>query len=303
MTGNIHCGALALFSACACFASLAERMRAEDQPNAVPAGVHVEGAILKTIESTTLSARVSGVIERLEISEGRTVTAGQVVGKLDDEAIRLELAQLRTQLDVAKRKLANDIDERLAMKSQQVAENEYQRALSANELVSNTYPINEIDRLRLVAERMKLEVERAAYVRELAALDVTLAEHEFRQADELQRRHIIVAPAPGVIVSVDKRAGEWIEPGAEILRIVRIDRLRVEGFIPASRAAPDIVGRTAKVQTIGADEALRQVTGKVVFVSPDVNPVNAQVRVFIEIDNGQARLRPGARVAATIDES
>lgn len=303
MSGNDHCGAIALFVACVCLTGLAARMRAEDRPSLASKGVHVEGAILKTIESTTLSARVSGVIERLEISEGHTVTAGQVLGKLDDEAIRLKLAQLRTQLDVAKRKLANDIDERLAMKSQQVAENEYQRALSANELVSNTYPINEIDRLRLVAERSRLEVERAAYGRELAALDVTLAEHEFRQADELQRRHIIVAPAPGVIVSVEKRAGEWIEPGAEILRIVRIDRLRVEGFIPAALAASDLVGRTAKIQTIDADEALHHVTGKVVFVSPDVNPVNAQVRVFIEIDNSQARLRPGSRVAATIDAS
>jgi multidrug efflux pump subunit AcrA (membrane-fusion protein) len=32
---------------------------------------------------------------------------------------------------------------------------------------------------------------------------------------------------------------------------------------------------------------------KVVFVSPEINPLNSQVRVFLEVDNRAGKLRPG----------
>ena len=35
--------------------------------------------------------------------------------------------------------------------------------------------------------------------------------------------------------------------------------------------------------------------GKLVFVSPEIDPVNAQVRVWAEIENEGLRLRPGMR--------
>jgi macrolide-specific efflux system membrane fusion protein len=40
--------------------------------------------------------------------------------------------------------------------------------------------------------------------------------------------------------------------------------------------------------------------GQVVFVSPEIDPVNGQVRVLIEIDNPELTLRPGTRATAVI---
>jgi macrolide-specific efflux system membrane fusion protein len=39
--------------------------------------------------------------------------------------------------------------------------------------------------------------------------------------------------------------------------------------------------------------------GKIVFVSPEVDPITGQVRIWAEIDNRDGRLRPGqpARMA------
>jgi multidrug efflux pump subunit AcrA (membrane-fusion protein) len=33
--------------------------------------------------------------------------------------------------------------------------------------------------------------------------------------------------------------------------------------------------------------------GKIVFVSPEVDPITGQVRIWAEIDNRDGRLRPG----------
>lgn len=277
-----------------------------EQPKLAAAGaIELKGAILKTIDATSLAAQVAGPLRELLVKEGDIVKANQALGKINDDALRLELEQLKTQIAVARKKHANDIDERLAEKSLQVAHTEYERALNANARVPGTYPVNEIDRLRLLADRTQLEVERAKYEQELAAFEVTLAQGNYRQTYERYSRHQLAAPAAGVVVSVEKRAGEWVEPGTDLLRIVRIDQLRVEGFISADEASPQLVGRSARI-AMADKQASKSADsqdwlGRVVFVSPDVNPVNSQVRVFIEVDNPDGVLRPGLRVNARIE--
>ena len=51
------------------------------------------------------------------------------------------------------------------------------------------------------------------------------------------------------------------------------------------------------------EKAAAVFAGKLVFVSPEVDPVNNQVRVLAEIDNPESLLRPGLRATLTIDES
>ena len=261
--------------------------------------IAVTNAVLKTIESTTVASQVSGIISSFTAKEGMAVKEGQLLGKVHDEALRLELARLKTATEIAKKKHASDIDKRLAIKSQAVAENEYQRATQANARVRDTYPLNEIDRLKLIADRAKLEVERAIYMTEMAALEIAQTEHEYRKSYEVYTRHQITSPVAGVITSVEKKVGEWVEPGADLLRIVRLDQMRIEGFITAEQSVANLVGRDAQV-TVVIGERSHETTGKVVFVSPDVNSINSLVRVFLEIENTQNRLRPGLQVKANI---
>ena len=44
------------------------------------------------------------------------------------------------------------------------------------------------------------------------------------------------------IVQVYVRKGEWVEPGQKALRIVNVDRLKAEGFIPAAAATAELLG-------------------------------------------------------------
>jgi multidrug efflux pump subunit AcrA (membrane-fusion protein) len=40
--------------------------------------------------------------------------------------------------------------------------------------------------------------------------------------------------------------------------------------------------------------------GKIVFVSPEINPVNGQVRIWAEVDNKDGILKPGLRTRMTL---
>jgi macrolide-specific efflux system membrane fusion protein len=101
-------------------------------------------------------------------------------------------------------------------------------------------------------------------------------------------------------VRVDRHRGEWVEPGDPVLRILRIDRLRAEGFVKVHHTEHDLENClvTLKVNLPGEPGAV--FPGKVVFLSPEVDPVNAQVRIWAEIENRGTRLRPGMRATMSI---
>jgi multidrug efflux pump subunit AcrA (membrane-fusion protein) len=254
----------------------------------------IDGAILKTIETTSVSAQATGMISLLDIKEGAKVQTGQVLGKIRDAGISLQSERAKVAIEVAKKKQGNDIDKRLALKNRAVAENEYKRAVDANSQVRDVYPANELDRLRLLFDRATLESERTTYIQEMAGLDVSIAEIEYRQSLELLERYCITAPCEGVVVAVEKRAGEWVEPGSILLKIVQMDKLRIEGFINSDDASADLLECKATVQVQSGGKLVEK-QATVSFISPDANPLNAQVRVFLEVDNRDGRLRPGQR--------
>lgn len=56
-------------------------------------------ATIEAEEETGVVAKVGGVVEEILVEEGETVSAGQVLAKLDDEKISVELAQARASLN------------------------------------------------------------------------------------------------------------------------------------------------------------------------------------------------------------
>src|SRR6185295_14290445 len=82
-----------------------------------------------------------------------------------------------------------------------------------------------------------------------------------------------------------KNPGEWVQPGDTIMRIARMDRLRVEGHVPAGIVAPrDLRDRPATV-SVRLDATSRlDVPGKIKFASPEIQP-NNKYRIIVEIDN------------------
>ena len=116
--------------------------------------------------------------------------------------------------------------------------------------------------------------------------------HLAEQSLALERR-TIMAPFPGMVVKWNKQHGEWVEPGTPIMRLIRLDRLRAEAFIASENLPKDFVGRAATLVVESAGDGARKYKGQLVFVSPEADPVNGQVRVWAEIDNSDFSLRPG----------
>ncbi len=254
----------------------------------------IDGAVLKTVEVTSVAAQVAGVLKMVHVREGDRVHVGASLGTIDSKSSDLQLERSKVALDVAQKNLENTIDIELAQKNFAVAENEYDRAIESNKVVSDVYPMVEVERLKLVRDRAELEVSRARFAKEIARLEVLKSQIEHKQLVDLIGKHTISSPVSGMVVAVEKRTGEWVEPGAVTVRIVEIDRLRIEGFLKAEQADLELLDRDANVELVVAGKTMRT-TAKLVFISPEVNPINSQVRVFLDIDNSDGKLRPGLR--------
>jgi multidrug resistance efflux pump len=261
--------------------------------------IPVENATLKIIETTTVAAQIAGVIGKLDLNEGMNIRAGDLLGGVRDEAVRLQVDRAEVGCRLAQQKCQDDADLRLAQKRSAVAANELERAVSANQRRPETYPVKEVERLQLVAESTVIEIERAETAQKLLAEERALAQVELAQAQELLGRHQIVAPSDGIVTRVEKRAGEWVEPGTALFQLVRVDRLRIEGFVAGDQAAAGLLGLPAEATAITA-AGPRKMEAKVTFVSPEATLANGKVRVFIEIDNREGLLRPGTPIETRI---
>ena len=81
-----------------------------------------------------------------------------------------------------------------------------------------------------------------------------------------------------------------------MLRLVAVDRLRAEGFAPANIIASVPVGSRVKFALSRDGEAPPfdgAIEGTLKFISPEIDPVTGQVRIWAEIDNSAGKLRPG----------
>jgi multidrug resistance efflux pump len=260
--------------------------------------ISVENALLKPFESTKISSEVEGRIAQLTVREGDWVSKDQLIGNMDDRAVRLQLARSNIATSMAQLKVASPVEIKLAKGKAEVAKNELDRAVVANSRVSDTYPLKEVDRLRLVYDSAILEVDRAVEDKELQKLELKKFENEQAVIEDQLAKHQIKSPVNGMVVSMSKHSGEWVQPGTEILQIVRLDRLKIEGFVKAGQL--DKLSSRKASATVQHENKEIRVSGKVFFVFPEINPLTKEMRIQLEVDNPGGQLVPGSPVRAAI---
>jgi multidrug resistance efflux pump len=260
--------------------------------------IELKNPLVKAPNSITIAAGVQGIIERLHASEGDICGPGIMIAKIRCDDAEMQVKRAELSLQVATLKSERKVDLLFARKSAEVANQELARTLRANEIASDTYPPNEVDRYRLLAERAALEIERAEIDAQLNKLSRESMVVDLAQAKRTVERHTIVTPEEAVVIDVFKNVGEWVEPSDRLIEIISTKKLRIEGFLESGQAASVRRGSLTKVMV--ADSKLPTAEAAVSFVSPIENPVNRQVKVFVDLDNSRQVFRPGMAVQVKI---
>jgi multidrug resistance efflux pump len=155
----------------------------------------------------------------------------------------------------------------------------------------------------LAWEKATLAIEQARVEQALVAREKEVKAAELEQAKLAVERRKVVCPWGGQIVAVKKRAGAWVTRGEPLLRLVRMDRLRVAGHVNAAHYGPqEVSGRSASIRVTLERGRTERFTGKITFVHPEQS--GNEYLVWAEVDNrmqsDQWVLRPGLHVDMAI---
>lgn len=262
--------------------------------------IEVKSVLLKLIERVETPARESGMITELKVTEGQLVKEDELMALIDDEEPKLLKLKTELELRIAEKKAQDDSAIKSATEEADVAEGDFQRAKKAREKLASSVPATEFEHLKLKSIQARLQMQKAQHdfdvaklTRDARAADIGIVEHN------LAKRRI-VSPFAGQVVEIFRRKGDWVDPGDKVVRIVRLDRLRAEGFLDLQYVRPELVGRPVTVKVEGLGGTTRTLTGKLLFMSPEADPVNRQTRVWAEVDNKNQLLPAGVRATMTI---
>ena len=266
----------------------------------------LQRCLVSLIEEAKVPAREAGVLVELGVREGDVVEKGALIGKIDDSQPQMERRKARAEHEQAVAKAESDVDVRYSIAAELVAEAEHKKALESHAKVPGSVTEVERDRLKLSEQKGELQIEQARLERRLNAIAAQSKEVEVLAAESAIDRRLIKSPLDGMVVQVFPHQGEWMQPGDPLARVVRTDRLRVEGYVDSTRHDPvEVSGRPVTVEVVLAGGRRESFKGRIVFTSPLVES-GGDYRVFAEVDNRldsgshQWLLRPGQTATMTI---
>jgi multidrug efflux pump subunit AcrA (membrane-fusion protein) len=252
----------------------------------------IDSVVLQPMVEAEVPARHTGVLARIHVAEGAAVAKDAVLATLDPSVAKLAVQKAETEREQAIAKAGNTVSIEYAEKALEVARAELRRSTESVEKFAKSVSQSQIDVERLTVEKLELEQRQAEHEQAILRFEQRLKENALETARLELDLHVARAPFAGVVSLVRGRPGEWVQPGTVILRLIAVDALRAEGFAPATALSSLKVG--AKVQfRLESESNAPPAEATLQYISPEVDPVTRQVRVWCRIDNADLRLRPG----------
>ena len=260
-------------------------------------GMRIEQCLVSLIDEVDVPAQVAGVLVGINVKPGMLISVGQPLARLDQRQAEARRQIAAAQELQARAAAENDVD----VRDSQVAADSAETARGAAEDASARTPGSvsgvELRKSRLDVDRARLAIERAQRERHLAGFALAARSAELQAAElDLELRQLN-APAAGLVLDVYKHAGEWLAVGEPLLKLVRIDRLKIEAFVDPAQLAPrEVAGRSVRVTAPLERGRTGEFIGQITFVNPVIE-AHGKYRVWAEVENrqegGEWLLQPG----------
>lgn len=264
------------------------------------------------IREVQVPARQPGLLREVAVQEGQSVQKEQLLAQLDDsDALLRRIAAEREYLAAAEQAKDN-VEEQAAKAAALVAEAELDDSRYVNDRSPGAINPTELRRQELTAERANLQIKVAMMEFEVAKLTSSAAQAKVDVIQHEVDTRKILSDFDGLVVAQYRQAGEWVQAGDPVFKVIQMDRLRVQGFVLAGDYAPhEIEGRPAKITIKLPGGKAHEIAGTVGYCSQVVES-SREHRLWVEIENVPVAERnghifwmiaPGMDAAISIDMS
>lgn len=209
-------------------------------------------------QEVVIGAEIAGLrLAEVAVNVGDTVKRGQLLARLSADTVQAELAQTRAAANEARANLsAAKLDADRARQLQSGGSD----ALSGQQLQQYlTLELTAAARYEAAAARVKTDELRLAQTR-------------------------ITAPDDGVIAARIAAVGGMVQPGQELFRLIRKNRLEWRAEVPATELLKLRPGMTATVSGLDG----QPIAGRLRMVSPSVDPQTRMGLAYVDLPAGSA---------------
>lgn len=223
------------------------------------------GGSIAAWQEVAIGAELQGLrLVELPVQVGDRVRRGQLLAQLQSDSLQADLASSRAGLREAEATLA--------------------------EARANA------DRARRLEPDGALSAQQSQqWITSAATAEARVAAQKARvAADELRLRQTrILAPDDGIVSARTATQGAVVQPGQELLRLIRQSRLEWRAEVPAAELARIRPGSSVTLTPAGAASP---VSGRVRSVAPTVDPASRNGLVYVDLPQpGEARAGMYAR--------
>lgn len=259
-------------------------------------GVHL-------IDDVDVPAREAGQLVRLDVREGNVITREQLLGLIDDRLARRQVDESTYRHEIARTKAEdkNQIEStrrlvKFVQEKFEISEDLYRKGSESRAAYLEAQTNLELKRL---------DHDKAVNEQKIAGIESQAEMVRLQAATDSIERHSLVAPFDGVVFEIFKQRSEWVAAGDRVLRVVRMDKLRVKGLVSNEKYNPaDVAWRKVTVTARLANGETADFPGQIVFVAMEKVGSADQFEVWAEVENRMADsfwlLMPGSTVHLSV---
>jgi RND family efflux transporter MFP subunit len=224
-------------------------------------GPQLSGSLVAEREAT-IRAEMTGTVREVTVQEGQSVSEGQLLGRLSDEAVRDAVASAQSAV-------------RTATEAYQVAKRNAERS-------------EKLAQAGAVAER---DLEQARWSATNAEGGLADAKARLAAAEKAWSNTQLKAPFRGIISDRQVNPGDVVQSGNPLITVVDPSSLRLEAQVPVAALASLKIGTPVPFTIDGLGNQTFE--GKITRINPAVDPATRQVRIIVSLPNKTGRLVAG----------
>lgn len=245
---------------------------------------------LEPYRNIDMNVSEAGTVGEIHVEEGQAVSENEALLSLDNSVLEAQLAIARVQSESESAIIVAQAD-------LDVAKERYDKLYALKG--RGTAHSSEVARAEAEMKKAEAQLSIAEEEKRIAALRV-------EEIQAMIERRVLRSPIEGIVLEINKdlresatasSASGEVEP---VVRVAKIDRLKLVVHVPAHLAERVAVGKTLPVRvlrqdslTLDRENSAIDTEGTIEFVSPAIDPSSETLRTRLVVENADGRLLSG----------
>lgn len=259
--------------------------------------ISLSGNITPT-ETVKLSFEIPGNITNVNVDEGDTIQAGQVIATLNQKDYKLKVDAAKAQYDAARKQIDTEIPSKIAQA--QAAVDLTQATFDRLEALYDVGGISQsqMDEITTKLNADKETLSQAISAKDVAETNLNQAKAALDAANSNIKSTTLTSPINGVIMKKLYESGENIAAGYPVVAIGSIGNVYIEVGVPDDSINKIEKGMKVKATVYGLE---KEVEGTVAEIGQLSDTATRTYPVKILVNNSDGKLKAGMSCKADIN--